>query len=122
MENFTPGQLLLIAMGMLLAAASAINTLGSALEKIAKAKKAAQAPNEEQNRQIKELQEWRKEVDRKLRSDHQELREIRDGLGASCQVQLALLDHALHGNNVKQMQDARDALYNYMTHADHRKE
>ena len=129
MENFTPGQLLALAIGMLLAAAGAVNTVGSALEKIAKARKAAQAPNEEQNRQLhelnewrREIEEWRREVGRKLSSDHQELREIRDGLSASCQVQLALLDHALHGNNVKQMQDARDVLYNYMTHPDKRKE
>lgn len=122
MENFTPGQLLVLAIGMLLAAAGAVNTLGSAAEKIAKAWRAAKAPNDVQNDRLEALEKWREEVDRKLHSDHQELREIRDGLCASYQAQLALLDHALNGNNVKQMQDARDGLYNLLTHPDKRKE
>ena len=114
MENLTPGELFAIAIGIILAVAGAVNTVGSALEKIDKAKKAAQAPNAEQDQRLHELEEWRKEVDRKLNSDKQQLDEIHDGMRVSHLAQLALLDHALNGNNVDQMQDAKDALQKYL--------
>lgn len=121
MGDLTPGEIFALLCGLLLAAAGAINTVGSALEKIAKARKAAQAPNEEQNRQLKELQEWRqemeewrKEVVRKLTSDKAELSEIKDGLQAIFQGQLALLDHGLDGNNIEQMQNAKTVLQHHL--------
>ena len=114
MENYTPGEIVAFTLCLVLAMAGFINTVGSALEKIAKAKKAAQAPNEEQDRQLKELQEWRKEVDRKLNNDKAKLSEIKDGLQAIFQGQLALLDHGLDGNNVQQMQAAKTVLQHHL--------
>lgn len=112
--TMTPGQTFLVFLGTLLILANFINTVGSAVEKIAKAKKAAQAPNAEQDRQLKELQEWRKEVDRKLANDKNQLADIQDGLQAVFQGQLAMLDHCLDGNNVKQMQDAKTVLQHHL--------
>ena len=114
MENLSPGEIIAFACCLVLAVAGFINTVGSALEKIAKAKKAAQAPNAEQDRQLKELQEWRKEVDRKLNNDKEQLAAIQDGLQAVFQGQLAMLDHCLDGNNVKQMQDAKAVLQHHL--------
>ena len=114
MGDLTPGEIFAIVCGLVLAAAGAINTVGSAVEKIAKARKAAQAPNEEQDRQLRELQEWRKEVDRKLRDDKKQLDAIQDGLQAIYQGQLALLDHGLDGNNVEQMQNAKTVLQHHL--------
>ena len=94
----------------ILAAASAFVLLSNAAEKIVKAWKVAKAPSVKQDEAIKELQEWRKEVDAKLNSDKKQLDEIHDGLRASYQAQLALLDHGIDGNNIKQMQDAKEAL------------
>lgn len=114
MENLTPGEICVIVFALILGAAGAINQVGSALEKIAKAKKAAAAPNEEQDKRLHELEEWRKEVDRKLTSDKQQLDEIHEGLRASYQAQLALLDHGIDGNNIKQMQDAKVVLQKHL--------
>ena len=114
MDNLTPGQIVALVCGLILAAAGAVNTLGSAAEKIAKAWRAAKAPNDEQDRQLKELQEWRKEVDRKLASDKTQLSDIQDGLQAVFQGQLAMLDHCLDGNNIKQMQDAKTVLQHHL--------
>ena len=129
MEGLTPWEVCAIVVGAILALAGAINTVGAAAEKISKARQAAQAPNKAQDdritaleRRMDEQDRRMDEQDRKLRSDKQELHEIRDGLSASYQAQLALLDHALNGNNIKQMQDARDVLYNHLTHSDKRKE
>lgn len=95
---------------------AAIVLVGNAGEKIVKAWRAAKAPNDEQDRRIKALEDDMKTVKGLLGNDKRSLDKINSGLEASFQVQLALLDHALNGNNIKQMQDARDGLYDYLTH------
>lgn len=121
MGDLTPGEIFAILCGLLLAAAGAVNTVGSAVEKIAKARKAAQAPNEEQNRRITELEEWReemaewrKETNRKLSNDNDQLQTVNECLRVILQGQLALLDHGLDGNNIKQMQDAKEVLQHHL--------
>lgn len=111
MGEFTPSQVV----AAILAVASAIVLLANAAEKIAKVWQAAKAPNVKQDEEIKELQEWRKEVDRKLNSDRQQLDEIHGGLRASYQAQLALLDHGIDGNNIEQMQHAKAGLLQHLT-------
>ncbi len=121
MGDLTPGEIFALLCGLVLAAAGAINTVGSALEKIAKARKAAQAPNEEQDRRLRALEDWRKEtmdwrkdVERKLRNDNDQLQTVNECLRVILQGQLALLDHGLDGNNIKQMQDAKEVLQHHL--------
>ena len=133
MENLSPGELFLVVVGLLLAAAGFVNTVGSAVEKIGKVFKAAKAPNEAQDSRLDDLEEWRKEMtaaklparvkaleewrpvaDSKLANDKKELDAVHDGLRVSHLAQLALLDHALNGNNIDQMQAAKDALQEYL--------
>ena len=78
MENLTPWEVCLVVVGALLALATAINTLGAAAEKIAKARRAAKAPNEAQDVRLTALEEWRKSVDAKLANDKQHLETIDD--------------------------------------------
>lgn len=132
-ENLTPGQLFAIGIGLVLAIAGFINQAGSAVEKIAKAWKAAKAPNEAQDGRLDALEEWRKEMaaanlparvdalegwrteaKEMLTKDKKELDDIHAGLRVNHLAQLALLDHALNGNNIDQMQDAKAALQNYL--------
>lgn len=103
---FAPGT----TWAVLLAVASAVVLLSNAAKAIAGAVQSARAPNKAQDDRISALEEWRKDVDNKLRSDKLQLDEIHDGLRASYQAQLALLDHGIDGNNIKQMQDAKEAL------------
>lgn len=114
MENLSPGEIVVLIIGGLLALAGFINTIGSAAEKITKAVNAAKAPNETQNTRLDELEKWREEVDRKLNNDKVQLDEIHKGLRASYQAQLALLDHGIDGNNIKQMQDAKEVLQKHL--------
>ena len=106
MGEFTPAQV----WAAILAVAMAIVTIANAVEKIVKAVQAAKAPNVKQDARIKELEDWRKEVEAKLKNDKQQLDEIHEGLRASYQAQLALLDHGIDGNNIEQMQGAKAAL------------
>ena len=122
MEHLTPWEVCVVVVGALLALAGFINTVGAAIDRIVKARQAAQAPNKEQDGRLTDLERRMGDVERMLGNDKRSLDKITDGLEASFQVQLALLDHALNGNNIKQMQDARDVLYNHLTHPDKRKE
>ena len=110
----TPTEIVWVVIGAVLVLCGAITTVGNAVEKIAKARKAAKAPNDRQNERLDELEKWRTEVDRKLNSDKIQLDEIHNGLRASYQAQLALLDHGIDGNNIKQMQDAKEVLQQHL--------
>ncbi len=110
METWTPGEV----WTALLAVASAIVLLSNAAKAIAQAWQAAKAPNAAQNDRLDALEAWKVEVDRKLGNDKKQLEEIHDGLRASYQAQLALLDHGIDGNNIKQMQDAKEVLQQHL--------
>lgn len=97
-----------------LAVASATVLLINAAEKIAKVIQVAKAPNAEQNRQIAEMQEWRKGVDQKLNVDKKRLDMIDAGNRATQRAILALLDHGIDGNNIEQMQHAKEELQNHL--------
>lgn len=96
------------------AALAAVVLIGNAVEKIAKAWKAAKAPGDEIRADIDDLKEWRKGVDQKLGSDKKELENIRDGNQAIFKALLALLDHGIDGNNILQMENAKEAVRNHL--------
>lgn len=110
MDNITPDTIVTAA----LALASAVVLLSNAAEKIVKAVKAAKAPNNHQNKRLDALEEWKREVDRKLIRDNDRLDRKEQGDRATQHALLALLDHGIDGNNIKQMQDAKEELQNYL--------
>ena len=110
MGNITPDMI----WTMVLACASAFVLLSNAAEKIVKAVKAARAPNEKQNERLTALETWKKTVDGKLDRDNNRLESIEEGNRATQRALLALLDHGIDGNNIKQMQDAKETLQNHL--------
>ena len=114
MENLTPGMIVALVIAGLMALAGFINTVGSALEKVAKAVKAAKAPNTEQDKRLYDLEEWRKEVDRRLDKGSQHFSTLDDGSRVTQLALLALLDHGIDGNNIQQMQHAKEELQNHL--------
>ena len=110
MENITPSTIWTI----LLAVASAVVLLSNAAEKIVKAVKVAKAPNIKQDERITALEAWKKTVDGKLDRDNDRLGVIEEGNRATQRAILALLDHGIDGNNIKQMQDAKESLQNHL--------
>ncbi len=110
MINITPEGIL----AAVLATASAIVLLSNAAEKIVKAYKAAKAPNNQQNERLDALEEWKRIVDSKLNKDNERLADIEEGNRGIQRALLALLDHGIDGNNIKQMQDAKEALQNHL--------
>lgn len=110
MENITPDTI----WTTLLAVASAVVLLSNAVEKIVKAYKTAKAPNDKQDERLDALETWRQTVDSKLAKDNDRLGDIEEGDRAIQRALLALLDHSIDGNNIKQMQDAKTALQNHL--------
>lgn len=110
MDGITPEN----AMTLILAVASGFVLLANAAEKIAGIVKAAKAPNDTQDKRLDALEEWRREVDSKLKRDNTRLESIEAGDRAIQRALLALLDHGIDGNNVEQMQHAKEELQNHL--------
>lgn len=106
MGNFSPLEII----GGILAVAAALNTIGSAVEKIVKAAKVANAPNNAQNTRLDKLEAWQQEVNRRLTNGNNHFDSIDEGNRVTQQALLALLAHGLDGNAVEQMKDAKKAL------------
>lgn len=103
-----------VVAGGILVLAGVITTIGSAVEKVAKVVKAAKAPNDRQETRIKDLEDWRKGVDDKLGKDKQRLDTMEAGNRVTQLALLALLDHGIDGNNIDQMQHAKEELQNHL--------
>lgn len=88
--------------------------ISNAIEKLAKAIKAAKAPNDLQDKRISALEEWKDRVDEKLLNDKQQLEAIEESNRVTQRAILALLDHGLDGNNKDQMQRAKSDLQNHL--------
>lgn len=94
--------------------AAAVVLLANAAEKIVKAFQAAKAPNAAQNARLDELEAWRKKVDGALIRDLKRFEYLDAGERVTQRALLALLDHGIDGNNIKQMQTAKEELQNHL--------
>ena len=110
MDNFNPAD----SWAFVLAFASAVVLLANAAEKIAKAWRTAKAPNARQDARLDEHERHLEEIDKFLAIDKKRLDSIEEGNRATQRAILALLDHGIDGNNIKQMQDAKEALQNHL--------
>lgn len=99
---------------LVLAVAGGISTLGSAANWLVKLVQVFKAPNAEQDRQLAELQEWRKDVDQKLDNDNRRLNRNENSERITQRALLALLAHGIDGNHQKQMEEAKEELQNHL--------
>lgn len=97
-----------------LAVASAVVLLSNAVEKIVKAIQAAKAPNQSQNERLSALETWKEEVEGKLNHDHERFESLDSGNRVTQRALLALLNHGIDGNNIEQMQKAKEELQDYL--------
>jgi hypothetical protein len=95
---------------LILAGASAIVLLANAAEKIGKAVQMAKAPNVKQDERLEKVEKHLEEVDHFLEKDKKRLDSLEEGNRATQRALIALLDHGIDGNNIKQMQDAKTEL------------
>lgn len=110
MENLTAE----VIWTVVLSGASAIVLLSNALEKIVKAVKAAKAPNVHQDERLDALEGRMDKVEGKLDHDNDRLKDIETGNRVTQRAILALLDHGIDGNNISQMQHAKEELQEHL--------
>lgn len=99
---------------IVLSIASAVVLLSNAAEKVVKAVQSARAPNVKQDERLRKVEEHLEEIDRFLEKDKKHFAAIDEGSRVTQLALLALLDHGIDGNNVKQMQTAKEELQNYL--------
>lgn len=97
-----------------LAVASAFVLLSNAVEKGVKAWKTAKAPNDRQNERLDNLETRMEKVEGKLENDRKRIAANDEGNRFMQKAMLALLDHGIDGNNIEQMQHAKEDLQNYL--------
>lgn len=114
MENLSLGEIVAIVIGALLALAGAITTIGGAVEKIAKVRKAAKAPEQQQNAEIESIKKRLDKVELKLDNDKIQIDDAKECNHVLTKGMLALLEHGINGNNIDQMRDARNGVEAYL--------
>lgn len=103
-----------VAWAWLLSAVSALLLLANFAEKIGAGIRHAKAPNLEQDKRLAELETWRKEIDATLKRDSDHLESLDCGNRVTQRALLALLDHGIDGNNIEQMQHAKEELQSHL--------
>lgn len=114
MGNLSPGEILTLAIGGILALAGAVSTIGGAVEKIAKAVKVAKAPEQQQNAEIDEIKNRLDKIETKLENDKKQIADAKMCNHVLTKGMLALLEHGINGNNIDQMRDAKNGVEAYL--------
>ena len=99
---------------VILAVAGAISTICAAGNWIVKLVQVIKAPNAKQDKELADLQEWRKGVDQKLDNDNRRLNRNENSERITQRALLALLAHGIDGNHQKQMEEAKEELQNHL--------
>lgn len=108
--SFTPAQL----GGWILALCAAVVSISKALDVLGGWHQRAKRPEAVQDAKLQALSDRLDKVERKLDNDKHHLDALDSGNRVTQQALLALLGHAIDGNNAKQLADARDALHTYL--------
>jgi hypothetical protein len=106
---------------------SLIVLIGNAASHFAKFWKALTAPSAEMRKELDEMKEWRenleedgpmkdwrKNVDSRLAKTDTTVKSVDGAYHVLFQTLLALLDHGIDGNNIKQMEEAKKAVQSYL--------
>ena len=97
-----------------LAVASAIVLLSNCAEKVGNAIKAAKAPEQKQNNEIKEIKDRLTKIEAKLENDKKQIDDAQKCNHVLTKGMLALLEHGINGNNIDQMRDAKNGVEAYL--------
>lgn len=111
----------------ILSIAATIVLLGNAKDAVVKFWKSITAPNAEMRKDMDDFKEWRKEleedgpmkewrksVDKQLSDTASTVNSVDGAYHVLFQTLLALLDHGIDGNNIKQMEEAKKAVQLYL--------
>lgn len=107
---FTPNQVF----EMILWICGAIVSVSAAVTVIVKVIQKARAPEKKQNERITKLEEEVKQFKQFFDNDNRRLKKLEDGNIVTQQALLALLAHAINGNDVDSLKKAKSDLEHYL--------
>lgn len=99
---------------MFITGCGAIITVSGALAVIFRAFKAAKAPNDLQNERLTKLEERVAKHDELLGNDNKRLTAIEEGNRVTQRALLAILAHAIDGNDIEALRDAKKELERFL--------
>ena len=108
--SFTPAQLV----AWLLALCTGVVTITKAVEAVSAAVKKAHKPEADRDARGEGLEARLAKVEDYLAKDKTHLEALDTGNRVTQQALLALLGHAIDGNNLEQLKTARDSLHEYL--------
>lgn len=92
----------------------AIVSVSAAVTVISKVIQKARAPEKSQNERISKLEKNVETINQHLDNDNKRLKNLEEGNRVTQQAILALLSHALNGNDVDSLQKAKSRLEDYL--------
>ena len=108
--TFTPQQVF----ELILWVCGAIVSVSAAITVIIKVVQKAKAPEKTQNERIDKLESEVKSLKQYLDNDNKRLKALEEGNIVTQQALLALLSHALNGNDIDSLKEAKTKLENYL--------
>ena len=102
------------AWAFIVAGIGLILTILNIVDKIVVIKERSHRPWEEMMNRLKGLEDWKKDVDRRLSEGDKRFDAIDKGNRVTQKVLLAILDHFLNDGNQEELKKARTELYDYM--------
>lgn len=103
---------------MVMAICGAIITVSAAIAVIFKAYQVLKKPEKTQDERITTLENEVGELKKYLDNDNKRLKTLEEGNRVTQQAILALLSHALNGNDIESLKEAKDKLQNYLISKD----
>lgn len=76
--------------------------------------KTVQKPNATQNQRLDALEAWKASVDSRLDAGNEHFDDIDKGTRITQEALLALMAHAINGNDIDKLKKAKDKLENYL--------
>lgn len=108
--TFTPNQVF----ELILWVCGAIVSVSAAIAVIVKVIQKAKAPEKTQNERIEKLEKKVERFEQLFDNDNKRLQKLEEGNRVTQQAILALLSHALNGNDVDSLQKAKAKLEDYL--------
>ena len=108
--TFTPQQVIELVLWI----CGTIVSLSAAITVIIKVVQKAKAPEKTQNERIEKLEKKMERVDQLFDNDNKRLKSLEEGNIVTQQALLALLSHALNGNDVDSLKSAKKHLEDYL--------
>lgn len=92
-----------------------IITAGAVVTLFITVSKAAQRPNQTQDERLDALEKWQSEVEKRLETGSSHFERIDSGNRVTQRALLALMSHAINGNDIDKLRKAKDDLETYLT-------